>query len=120
MKQRHFLKMAKRISQKSDHHAHKIGCVVARKNKILGSGFNLIKTHTKSPHAFKSIHAEFMAALNANFDLKGATVYIFREHKNGTWAISKPCSSCWEFLIECGAKEVIYSCEGSFKQEDLR
>lgn len=120
MKQEQFLTMAKQISQKSDHATHKIGCVVAKKNRVLGSGFNVMRTHPKSPHQYKSIHAEFMAALNANFELKGATVYVFRQHKSGAWAISKPCTACWNFLIECGAKEVVYSFEGSFKQEELR
>lgn len=120
MKQIRFLRLAKDASQKSDHHTHKMGCVIAKSNKILGVGYNAMKTHPKSPHAYKSIHAEFMAIVNAGYDIKGSTVYVFRQQKDGTMAIAKPCSYCWEFLIECGAKEVIYSFEGSYKNERLK
>lgn len=120
MKQTYFLALAKQISNKSSHHTHKMGCVIAKRNKVLGSGFNALKTHPKSPHAHKSIHAEFMAALNAGDDIKGATAYVFRQHQNGTWAMAKPCASCWKFLMDCGIKEVVYSFEGSFRQEDLQ
>lgn len=78
-----------------------------------------MKTHPKSPHEFKSVHAEFMAVADADFDIEGATAYIFREHKNGTMAMAKPCESCWKFLMEHGVKSVVYSFEGSFKEEKV-
>jgi deoxycytidylate deaminase len=117
MKQEYFLALAKHASCKSDHHSHKMGCVIAKGNKVLGVGHNVMKTHPKSPHKYKSIHAEFMAAINAGYDIEGATAYIFRQQKDGTWAMAKPCEYCWKFLVELGVKEVVYSFEGSFKQE---
>lgn len=119
MRQQYFLNMAKDISSKSDHHSHKIGCVIAKGNRILGTGWNVLKTHTKSPHRYKSIHAEFMASLNSG-KISGATAYVFRQQKDGTWANSKPCTSCWKYLIDLGLKEVVYSYEGSFKREGLK
>ena len=118
MKQDRFLALAKLASKKSDHHTHKMGCVIVKGNKVLGTGFNLLKTHPKSPHSHKSIHAEFMAAMNAGFTLmSGSTAYIFREHKDGTWVTAKPCQYCWKFLRECGVKQIVYSFEGSFVTE---
>lgn len=119
MRQNHFLSLAKKASKRSDHHSHKLGCVIVKRNRVLGIGHNMMKTHPKSPHRFKSIHAEFMAALNSGNDIKGATAYIFREQKNGDWAISRPCKDCWRYLMECGVKEVVYSFEGSFVQEKM-
>lgn len=120
MRKEYFLSLAKNLSKKSNHHSHKIGCVIVRRNKILGTGANLMKTHPKSPHAWKSSHAEFMAAISANYEIEGATAYVYREQKDGTPAISRPCSSCWEFLMKCGLKQVVYSFQGNFKQEDLK
>lgn len=117
MKPNHFLELARQASEKSDHHSHKLGCVIAKGSKVLGVGFNVLKTHPKSPHPFKSIHAEFMAAIKADMQIKGATVYVFRQQKNGSWATAKPCASCFEFLMNCGVKEVVYSYEGHFKKE---
>lgn len=120
MKNKRFLCLAKQASKKSDHHTHKLGCVIAKGKKVVGVGFNVMKTHPRSPHNFKSVHAEYMAVLNAGFDVKGAKAYVFREQKNGEWAMAKPCSTCWNFLMDCGIKEVIYSFQGSFKEERLK
>lgn len=117
MKLNRYLTMAKKASHKSDHHTHKMGCVIAKGNKVLGTGHNMMKTHTKSPHAWKFIHAEFMAVLNAGYDVKGATVYIFRAHKDATHSIARPCEYCWKFLMDLGVKEVVYTYEGNIKQE---
>lgn len=120
MKHEQLLALAKHASKKSDHHSHHIGCVIAKGSKVLGIGWNVLKTHPKSPHAYKSIHAEFMAAIKADMEISGATAYVFREQKNGVWATAKPCKYCWQFLMDSGIKEVIYSFEGHFKQERLR
>lgn len=96
-----------------------MGCVIVRGNTVLGTGHNLVRTHPKSPHKFKTIHAEFMAAINSEFKIEGATVYVFRQCKDGTPAMAKPCSACWKFLHECGVKAVVYSHEGSYKSEKI-
>lgn len=118
MKQEYFLKKAREVSIKSNH-AHKIGCVLVKRNRIIGSSCNASKTHPKSPHCYKSIHAEFGAVIDAGFDVKGATAYVFRQQKNGTWAIAKPCVSCRNFLVKCGILNVFYSFEGTYKKEIL-
>lgn len=120
MKTNQFLALAKQASHKSDHDRYQMGCVIAKGNKVLGIGHNVTKTHPKSPHKFKTIHAEFMASINAGYDIEGATVYVFRQLKDGTPSMAKPCEDCWRFLNECGVKEVIYSFEGSFKQERIK
>lgn len=114
-----FLKIAKEASHKSDHDNYPMGCVIVRGRKVLGVGHNMLKTHPKSPHKFKSIHAEFMAALNAGYDLEGATVYVYRQIKDGTPAMARPCEDCWKFLRECGVKDVVYSYEGDYKFEEV-
>lgn len=114
-----YLTLAKQASLKSDHSNYPMGCVIVKGNRILGVGHNMCRTHPKSPHKFKSIHAEFMAALNAGYSIDGATVYVFRQFKDGTPAIARPCSDCWKFLHACGVKEVIYSCQGTFKKEQI-
>lgn len=117
MKEERFLALAKKVSKRSDHHEHKLGCAIVRGSKVLGLGFNLLKTHTHSPHRWKGIHAEYMAVMAASYDVKGATAYIFRQQKNGTPAMSRPCQYCWKLLMECGIKKVVYTFEGSFKEE---
>jgi len=117
MKEERFLALAKKISRRSNHREHHLGCIIVRGSKVLGSGFNTLKTHTHSSHPFKGIHAEYAAIMAASYDVKGATAYIFRAQKNGTPAMSRPCPYCWKLLMECGIKKVVYTFEGSFKEE---
>jgi len=115
-----YLRILKRLSFKSNHHSHHIACLIVRSGKIIGRGYNMIKTHPHSPHKnYKQIHAEFAAVLNAEYDVKGAIAYIFRQTKDGTPAVSKPCASCHQFLVEQGIVEIVYSIEGSYKEEKL-
>lgn len=117
VKHSRYLELAKRESLKSDHKSHKIGCVIVRGYQVLGTGYNLYKTHTKSPHPYKSIHAEFMACINAGFDVAGATVYVFRAYKDGEWALARPCPHCFKYLKDIGIVKVVYSDHYSFKEE---
>ena len=109
MKQK-FFDLARKISSKSDHHRYKIGCVIVRKNNIVGIGFNQLKTHPKSPHKFSTIHAEFSALLGADpADLIGSEIYVYRQTRNGLPAIAKPCPSCTKMLQNIGIKKVYYT-----------
>ncbi len=120
MKDSYFLTLAKRASEKSDHHTQKLGCVIAKGSSVLGVGYNVLKTHPKSPSPYRQIHAEFMAYVNAGGKVEGATAYIYRQHKNGQAAVAKPCQSCWNFLTEMGIKNVVYSFEGHYKKERMK
>jgi deoxycytidylate deaminase len=119
MKEDHFLSLAKKASKRSNHRDHKIGCVIVKGNKILGVGFNVLKTHPHSPHKHKSTHAEFMAVVSSGYEVSRATAYIFRQQKNGTPAMSRPCESCFRYLTESGIKKIVYTFEGSFKEEKV-
>jgi len=119
MKAEYFLSLAKRASKRSDHTKHRLGCCIARGNKVLGVGHNMMKTHPKSPHSWGHIHAEFLAVLNSGYDVEGATAYVYREQKDGSPAMSRPCKYCWDYLISKGITTVVYSFKGSFVQEKL-
>jgi len=80
----------------------------------------MLKSHPQSPHRnWKQRHAEFNAVISADWDVEGATAYIFREQKDGTLAIAKPCTSCAAFLVSNGVREIVYSFQGSYKKEKL-
>jgi deoxycytidylate deaminase len=119
MSPEYYLKRAKLLSIKSDNTKHQMGCVIVKGNKILGEGYNCNKTHPASPHKWKRIHAEFMAVLKANGNVKGATVYIFRQRKDGVWSMARPCKDCWQMLYNLGVKNVVYSFQGEYLLEKL-
>ena len=117
MKKRYF-DLARQISKKSTHRDHHIGAVIVKKNKVVSVGFNKAKTHPKSPHNFKHIHAELDAILGVPLELlKGAEIYTYREKKDGSLGTSKPCSSCRSMLYLAKIKRCYFSTNDGYKSE---
>lgn len=117
MKMKYF-KLAKTLSKKSNHPSHHLGAVLVKKNKIVSVGWNTCKTHPKSPHQFKTIHAEFMAILGVHpKDLQDAHIYVYRERKNGEPALAKPCETCYNLIQQVGIETVFYSDYNSYRKE---
>jgi deoxycytidylate deaminase len=105
-----YFSLAKTLSKKSNHPQYQMGCVIVKKNNVVSTGFNQLKTHPKSPHAWNMIHAEFAAILGVSAsDLEGSTVYVYRELKNHEPAMAKPCKTCHKMLFNLGVKEVYFT-----------
>lgn len=87
------------------------GAVIRRGKTILSVACNKLKTHPVqrrySSHVC-SVHAEIRSIILAKGDVTGAVCYSARVKPGGVWAISKPCDTCWQLLIEAGIKEVVY------------
>lgn len=115
------MKIAKSLSEKGEHKQHRLGCVIAKKNEVLGVGFNRNRTHPKSLHPYKSLHAELDAVLGVpRWKLQGATAYVYREYKNGHPALAKPCEYCYNTLMAVGVKEVIYTTPKGYETLTIR
>lgn len=115
-----FLKLLKRLKGQSTHPVHKVSAVIAKKNHVISIGYNKYKTHPKSRHPWHYMHAELSAVLDNKFaDLKGSTIYIYRETRDGVPAISKPCESCLQTLKLAGIKKVVYTNNGKFTEENI-
>jgi diaminohydroxyphosphoribosylaminopyrimidine deaminase/5-amino-6-(5-phosphoribosylamino)uracil reductase len=103
---KNFLHLARKAESLSDHPNYRLGCVIAKKSRLLGIGFNQMKTHPRSKSF--TIHAELKAILNSRCDLRGATAYVSR-HTTLLPASAKPCRNCEELLIEAGIKRVFFT-----------
>jgi len=116
-----FFRLAKRVSQRSDHHSHKIGCVIVYKNRVISIGFNRLCTHPKSIHKHKSLHAEISALIGIPLEeLKNCVAYVYRETKDGNAALSKPCEACEQALRMSGIKRVYYTVERGWACQDYK
>lgn len=114
MKKRYF-DIARQLSKKAEY-CHQLGAVIVKKGKIIGKGFNNPnKTHPKSNSEFKKIHAEF-AALQSAGNCTGADIYIYRETKDGSMALSSPCKYCVILIKKAGIKNIYYTDSGYFKK----
>lgn len=120
MKRKYF-DLAQKLSLKSTHPKHQLGCVIVKKNEVIGLGFNKFKTHPKSPHPYQMIHAELDAMLGISREvLSGADVYVYRETKDGSQALAKPCAYCEAALKEVGIKNVYYTIDWGYDSLNLK
>jgi deoxycytidylate deaminase len=108
-----FLAMARYLCRKSDaKNTH--GAVLMRAGRVLGTGFNRNRNHpsvVSEEHILEgcSTHAEEMAIKDANYNAKGATLYVARVNRNGEDRDSMPCKRCQKLIEKVGIKKVVYT-----------
>jgi deoxycytidylate deaminase len=102
------MRAARRASEKSQHR-FQLGAAIAKKNKVLVTGYNSTKTHPRfGSGAYNTLHAESHAisrAIKKGIDLKGTKIYVYRKNSN----LAKPCPCCMGLIHKYGIKAVIYS-----------
>jgi deoxycytidylate deaminase len=117
---------ARAASMLSDFPTHKLGAVMMLGNKVLAVGYNITKTHPiqkqyniergYDPNVKNNgqIHAEMMCLINTKYldvDWSRVSLYIYREHKDHTTAIAKPCPACEKAIRERGISQVYFTTE---------
>lgn len=124
-------KAAAAISELSDHR-YKIGCVIVDKHRIISSGCN---SDTKT-HAIQSnldseyfnccctgkLHAEvrsIIPLLKTRIDLSRATLYTYREFKNGRPALARPCPRCMKLIKQVGIRRIKYTTSDGCATEQI-
>ena len=135
-KQKRFFNIAREVSLLSDFKKARIGAVVVDGNRIISTGCNSTKTspvqdrYNKYRHfddgtyCIPKIHAEIAALsplLNNNsINWSKTELYIYREHKNGDRACSRPCAACARLIRDLGIKTVYYLNEsGDYVKEKI-
>lgn len=127
-----FFNIAKEMSKLSDYARHKIGCAIIYKGRVISSGHNSNKTNPLqrrynrlrfSDDTPAKLHAETAALLpllkNKDIDLSKVKVYLYRQHADGSLAMSRPCPSCMKLLSDNGIKEIRYTTENGYAVEEI-
>lgn len=125
------LTKAKEASKNSTYPQHKIGAVLVYGNKILAIGFNTCKTNPAQKRYnlyrnFKKyespnngyLHAEGLILIKTRFldiNWSKTTLYIYRQRKDGSIGLAKPCPGCQIALEERGIEEIYYTDDKSKK-----
>ena len=105
---------ARRVRMNSSQNVQ-VGAVITRDNKILSCACNGRGSRTFRAPGYHSItlpkHAEFMAISYINpEDIKGTTVWVWRETKDGVPPLARPCERhCMPFLKAVGVERVVYT-----------
>ena len=129
---RAYFKAAKAMSDISEFKQHHIGAVAVSGHKIISSGYNSNKTNPIQKrlniHRFDvdtpaTIHAEVACLLplinRKDINFSDVSLYIYREYKNGSPALSKPCPSCMALIRQLGIRKLYYSGDNSYVNEEL-
>jgi deoxycytidylate deaminase len=111
--ERSFLSVARYMAEKSTSR-QKHGAIVVKSGRVLGTGYNknTNNPYIVSPEHVKthcSRHAEIEAIRDANWNVKGAVLYVARVNSQGVDRNSKPCSRCQVVIDETQIKKVIYT-----------
>lgn len=127
-----YFKAAKSMSELSDFKQYHIGAVAVYGHKIISSGYNSCKTNPVQKklniHRFDAdtpatLHAELSCLLplinRKDIDFSNMSLYIYREHKNGNLALSRPCASCMALLRSLGIRHIYYTGDGSYINEEI-
>lgn len=129
---RAYFKAAKAVSELADFHRVKIGCVAVYSHRVISSGANSTKTnplqkkyniHRYSADSGHTLHAEMECLLpllnRKDIDFSKVYLYIYREHKDGTLALARPCPACMALINELGIKKIYYTGNNSYISENF-
>lgn len=129
---RAYFKAAKAMAELSDFPRVQIGCCAVYKHKIISSGCNSLKTNPTQKrlniHRFSvdtphTVHAELACLLplinRKDIDFSNVSLYIYREYKNTTPAISRPCLSCMALIKQLGIRKLYYTGDSSYINEEI-
>ena len=112
----------------------KLGCVAVYHGTILAKGYNTDKTHTNQAkynylrydhdqiHKYcpDKCHAELNVLKRIQFldiDFSKVTLFIYREYKNGSPALAKPCLACEKFINDLHIGKIVYTADNGYVVE---
>lgn len=138
MNDAHLFSLAREESLKSDYSgcgSARVGTVVVYKGTVLAKGYNSNVTHTYQDlwnvKRFKNtgngylpakLHSEINCLRKIRYldiDFSRVHVYNYRELRDGTIAMSRPCPSCMAALKSLGIKHIHYTTLDGYAHERL-
>jgi dCMP deaminase len=102
------MRLAREASHMSKDPSTRIGAVLAKDRRVVGTGFNGFppgiaddkRLHDRDEKYELVVHAEMNAILQAGRDAKGGTLYMYGFR-------SAPCRNCTKHLIAAGVIRVV-------------
>lgn len=128
-REKSLFRIAKEVSHMSDRKQHKLGAVIYYKHKVIGTGCNSNKTDAMQAildinnygcNCEGKLHAEssiLIPIIKRKIDISGAELYIYREKKDGSLGLARPCSSCMKLIKQCKIKKIYYTTDDGYAVE---
>lgn len=128
-----YFDLAKKVSKLSDYETNKTGAILVHKNKILSVGcnkkqsspiqkkYNIYRTTNKRVYDVNKqnnyTHAEISCLQGYTRHIKNCSIFVYREKKDGSIGLSKPCNACSMYLKDKGVKNIYYTTDNGWKYE---
>ena len=124
-----FFRMAKNASELSDFPRIKIGAIVVNKHRVVSSGCNsFTKRHRLQVKYNRErfdepsdgcVHAEMSALIPLvnKEDLSRASIYVYRQLKDGSLGMCRPCKACMALIKNLGIRKVYYTTYDGYAEE---
>lgn len=140
MNYEHYLSLAREAAKDASYSGPskvKLGCVAVYHGSVLAKGCNSDKTHTMQArfnylrydtaavrkYCPDKMHAE-MDCLNRlkylDIDFSKVTLFVYREFKDGTPALARPCNACLAAAKSLGVRTITYSTPNGYAIEHLK
>ena len=134
-----FFKFAREAMKKSDYNGSgsspKIGAVAVYKGTIIAEAWNTDKTsplqHKYNVYRYHNpamppkAHCETQLIQRIRWKFGDSLqwdrvdIYLYRELRDGSLAMSRPCRSCLHLLMDCGVKRIFYTTDNGFAEEKI-
>lgn len=127
-----YFRLARNISELSDFPRNHIGCVVVYKGKVIATGYNCTKTHPLqriynkerfqedcNPHYMHAETHALCSIRHLDIDWSKVSLYNYREHKDGSFGLARPCKSCMKLIRDIGIKKVCYTTDEGVAEEEI-
>ena len=111
---------ARNASLTSSIRGARMGAAIMASGRVIAVGANYSRTHPWSvkPNYNLNLHAEQCALIRRkHYDLKGDSIFVYRETQEGLPSISKPCSICLNLIKLSGIKKVRFIDENGLPSE---
>lgn len=132
-----FFEMAKKASEDSDFHQHRLGSVIVYKGSKLATGYNTTRTSPVQKQYnrlredydvddvgdhMNSLHSEMMALGKIKYldiDFSKASIFVYRETRRGRKAMARPCEACRAAIRELGIRDIYYTVDNGWCYERM-
>lgn len=127
-----YFNAAKKAATLSDFGKVSIGVAVIYKHKVIAVAANSIKTKPiqqkwnryrfESKTAPAKLHAEIAALYQLQYldiDFSDVELYIYRQLKDGSLAMARPCASCMAYIKSLCIQEIHYTTYDGYADERI-
>ena len=131
-----YFELARQACKFSDMHKAHLGSVLIYKNKVISVGWNIGNKTSPVQKRFNkfrdydpddssvinSIHSEMLCLHRARFldiDWSKASLFTYREKKNGEKGLARSCPACYNYAKSLGLGSLYYSTEDGWGYEKI-